>query len=272
LAQGTRLLFRSLALIAHLLLGAVLALTLRLFGDDRWHTRPVGAKIIVGWIRALNRIIGLRIKAHGEAAGGMLVANHISWLDIVALGARRHTHFVSKDDVRDWPLIGLLARLSGTLFIRRNSPAALKGSLEHIAKLLASGQSVALFPEGTTTNGANVLPFRPALMQAAVGGSVQPVAIRYIRNGALDTAAPFIGDDEFVPHLLNLLREPETYVELYYLPPLEQHELSRAELALHCQHAIQTILGTVNLEMTTDSASYAVYPTNTEQTLATQDV
>ncbi|MBL7255060.1 lysophospholipid acyltransferase family protein [Paractinoplanes lichenicola] len=144
--------------------------------------------------RAMLRVLGIRLVRRGPALkpGSLLVANHVSWLDILVLMAVSPVRLVAKGEVGAWPGIGALAGLSGAIFIDRSRPKSLPGTVGEVAAALRSGRTVAAFPEGTTFCGANRGRFRPALFQAAVdaGAPVVPVSINYD-----STAAAFIGDD-----------------------------------------------------------------------------
>lgn len=147
-----------------------------------------------GLARAVLAALGIRLVWRGPAPrpGSLLVANHLSWLDIVALLGVEPVRLVAKHDVRAWPVIGLLARLSGAVFLDRTRPRLLPGAVDQIAASLRAGHSIAVFPEGTTFCGAARGRFRPAMFQAAVQAQapVVPVAIRYDSS-----AAAFVGDD-----------------------------------------------------------------------------
>jgi 1-acyl-sn-glycerol-3-phosphate acyltransferase len=144
--------------------------------------------------RALLAALGVRLVWRGPAPrpGSLLVANHVSWLDIVALLAVEPVRLVAKHEVRRWPAIGMLARLSGSLFVDRSRPRLLPGTVGEVAAALRAGRSVAVFPEGTTFCGAAHGRFRPAMFQAALDAQapVVPITIRYDT-----TAAAFVGDD-----------------------------------------------------------------------------
>lgn len=146
--------------------------------------RLVGARSC--WVRRFlawaARACGADVRTTGEplARDVLYVANHSSWLDIVALGGATGAAFVAKDDIARWPVIGFLARVGGTIFISRATRAAARGQIETIVAALATHRPVALFPEGTTGDGRTLLAFRASLFAAAGGGvRVQPVAIDY---------------------------------------------------------------------------------------------
>ena len=149
------------------------------------------------WATGMLDAIGLELHLEGEtiAPGALLVANHVSWLDILVLASRTPAVFVAKSEVRCWPAIGWLAARAETLFLRRSSGRSLLGVKNRVAELLLEGRAVAYFPEGTTSDGAGVLPFRSGLLQAAVDAdrAVQPVAIGYCdRQGRRSAAAAFV--------------------------------------------------------------------------------
>lgn len=162
-----------------------------------------------------SRCLGFRISTQGTFSDRpvLYVSNHISWSDIPVLGGQVPLRFLSKAEVGRWPVIGWLATQAGTLFIQRGSGNASQARHE-IASTLLSGQSVLVFPEGTTTAGVTVLPFHNRLLHAAVdaGMDIQPLSIGYLRNGQADHLAPFIGDDEFQHHLIRMLRQPAVEV------------------------------------------------------------
>jgi 1-acyl-sn-glycerol-3-phosphate acyltransferase len=176
-----RAVLRVLALCCVLLLGLLLIPLLR--GRA---VRPLA--------RAVLASLGVRVRGRGPAVrpGSLLVANHVSWLDVVALLALAPLRPVAKREVRGWPGIGVLASVTGAIFVDRSRPKTLPATVAEVAAALRAGRSVAVFPEGTTFCGASRGAFRPAMFQAAVdaGAPVLPMAIGY---GS--PAAAFVGDD-----------------------------------------------------------------------------
>ncbi|MEP1214618.1 MAG: lysophospholipid acyltransferase family protein [Marinobacter sp.] len=170
-----------------------------------------------------SRCLGFRVSTQGTFSRRpvLYVSNHISWSDIPVLGSMVPLRFLSKAEVGRWPVIGWLAKQAGTLFILRGSGKAGQARRE-MATTLMSGQSVLVFPEGTTTSGVTVLPFHSRLLQAAAdaGVEIQPISIGYLRNGHPDHLAPFIGDDEFHHHLVRMLRQPAVEVGIIAHPPV----------------------------------------------------
>jgi len=224
LLQRCRVLRRLLRLTGHVLAGFLQVFLYRLSLGPDWHCRPAGLRRIQCWMQRLNRIIGLRVHVQGRvlAQPALLVANHISWLDIPALAAVAPGVFVAKADVRRWPLLGSLAGLTGTLFLSRYSLAGIRDLLVSLKHRLNAGVGGLVFPEGTSTDGREVKTFFPALFQAAIDNDfpIQAVAIRYFRAGARDELAPFVGEETFFHHLLRVLSVAETQVYLEYAQPL----------------------------------------------------
>lgn len=197
------------------------------------------------FLRRFGRAMGLRLSISGTPVPRdvLYVANHLSWLDILALGGVTGAAFVSKDDVDGWPLVGWLARIGGTIFIDRESRRAARGQADQIGEALLRGQPIVLFPEGTTNDGRTIFPFRPALFAsvapAPAGISIQPVAIDYA------AAAPDIawsGDDELGPNAIKVLSRPKGLkVHLHFLPPLPP-SADRKALAAQAQAQIERAL------------------------------
>ena len=160
---------------------------------------------VQAWAQAMLRVLRIDLQVIGPVPVSgplLLVANHISWLDILVIHAARHCRFISKSDVKAWPLIGTLATAAGTLYIERSSRRDAMRVVHGMAAALQDGQLLAVFPEGTTGDGRDVLPFHGNLLQAAivVNAPVQPIALRFIdaRTGAGSLAPCYIGDESLV--------------------------------------------------------------------------
>ena len=236
---------RAVLLLLHVLAGVLAALLIR-SADIAGVGRRLPRERIAGvWHRTLLRILGVQVSVQGAplCTPHLLVSNHVSWLDIPLIGASTAIRFVSRHDVKRWPVAGLLAQACGTFYIERGAgrshvtAAAMRGHLE-------TG-SVALFPEGTTTGGTGVAPFRARLFQAALdaGVPVQPVVLRYAPAREGTPIAPFIDDDALLPHLLRILRAGQLQVELQFLPALFPGECAeRRALALASQGRVERAL------------------------------
>ncbi|MFI9749465.1 lysophospholipid acyltransferase family protein [Streptomyces collinus] len=167
----------------------------------------IPASLVRRWCRWIVRAAGVRVRITGAAAptgGLLLVANHISWLDIPLLAAVRPARMLAKTEVRHWPVAGALAARGGTLFIDRDRLRALPGTVARIAGALREGAAVAAFPEGSTWCGRAQGTFRRAVFQAALdaGVPVQPVRIGYRLSGGRATTAPaYVGDDTLLASL-----------------------------------------------------------------------
>lgn len=176
---------------------------------------------------------------------GLLVANHISWLDIFAINAFAPAAFVSKDDVRAWPLIGWLSSRTETIFLARGSRAAARQTKEHIAEMLGGRRCVAVFPEGTTSFGDGVLPFHGALLQSALdaGASVMPVALRYVdAAGRPSTAAAYVGETSLWQCLRAIATASGLQVRVAFLPAIPPVG-DRRHMAAHAHRVIAHALG-----------------------------
>ncbi|MFF4345975.1 lysophospholipid acyltransferase family protein [Streptomyces sp. NPDC001530] len=193
---------------------------LRAAARDRWIRR---------WCRAVVRATGVRARITGAAAptGGLLiVANHISWLDIPLLAAVRPARMLAKTEVRAWPVAGPLAAGGGTLFIERDRLRALPATVDRIAEALRGGAAVVAFPEGSTWCGRAQGHFRRAVFQAALdaGVPVQPVRIRYrLAGGEASTAPAFVGDDPLLVSLWRVAAARGLVAEVEVRPALAAH-------------------------------------------------
>jgi 1-acyl-sn-glycerol-3-phosphate acyltransferase len=169
----------------------------------------------------------------------LLASNHVSWLDIVVLGGLTHTDFLSKHEVRRWPVIGWLAARSGTLFIRRGNGEAAVVSAQ-IGERLRDEGLLTLFPEGTTTDGRSVRPFFSRLFSAALdtGTDVVPVALRYHINGEHDPVAPYTDERSLGENLRGLLARERTQVHVIFGEPITLRDHTRKQVAELARTAI----------------------------------
>ncbi|MEV2238608.1 lysophospholipid acyltransferase family protein [Micromonospora sp. NPDC049891] len=204
-----------------------------------------------GWARSTARACGVRLEVRGRLPRrrALLVANHVSWWDILALLAVAPARLTAKQEVRRWPLIGLLARSAGTVFVDRSRPRELPATVGRVASALRSGRSVAVFPEGTTWCGAAAscrppTGFRPAMFQAAIdaGAPVVPLRIAYRCGvtGETTTAPAFVGDETLLRSVRRMLQVRRLTVCVDIAAPLhpgrsaDRRALARvAESAVH---------------------------------------
>lgn len=168
---------------------------------------------IKAWALDLLARLAIKLIVVGQPSPSgpvLLAANHISWLDIIVLHAARHCRFVSKADVQHWPLVGTLATGAGTLYIERESRRDAMRVVHHMAQCLVDGDVLAVFPEGTTGDGTQLLPFHANLLQAAISAKapVQPVALHFADEltGAISFAPCYVGDDTLVRSLWRTLK------------------------------------------------------------------
>lgn len=232
-------------LVLHLLAGVTKAAVLYPHAG-----RAQRIKLVRRWSARVLAILNIRLIVKGKvpdpaAAGVVFVANHISWLDIYLLDTVCPVRFVSKSEVRNWPVIGWLAVRVGTLFIERARRHDTARANQEVADAVRQGDCVAMFPEGTTSNGTLLRPFHASLLQAAIDGEamVWPVAIRYAnRDGSLNLAPAYVDDMSFGVSMSRILAVPELVAEVIYLEPLPTQGRSRRELAVLAESAIANAL------------------------------
>lgn len=241
-----RVLARLTRLMLVLLLGMLMAGVIAL-GERLGFKAPIERR--QRWtclfMKRLVAALPFKVRVVGELPQTPMlwVSNHVSWTDIPLLGMLMPLSFLSKAEVRQWPLAGWLAEKAGTLFIRRGG-GDVQRLREQISEQLGQAQPLLIFPEGTTTDGRQLRTFHGRLLAGAIdqGVPVQPVAIQYLREGEADPIAPFIGDDDLVSHLMRLFGQPRGEVQIHLLAPICSVEKERAALAFQAQQAIQRAL------------------------------
>ncbi|MDO8413059.1 MAG: lysophospholipid acyltransferase family protein [Gallionellaceae bacterium] len=235
---------RGLRVASHVLYGLLLVSLFPLLKTTAQH------HIVKYWSRKLLDILHVGLETHGyypavTVQGRLLLANHISWLDAVALNAVLPAYFVAKHEVGNWPLLGWIFHGIHTLFIKRDFKMDTLRINHQIAKLLAQGERVALFPQGTTTDGTQLGHFHSSLLQGAVAieAAICPIAIRYHDGrGKFNLDAAFIGDMTFIQSLWKILCSPALHVTLMYLPTLTSIGKNRRMLAAEAQSTIYRAL------------------------------
>jgi 1-acyl-sn-glycerol-3-phosphate acyltransferase len=236
---------RVVALLAVMCAAAVAASAIRLRPSEDARRR-VGSRILRRTARAILAVLGLRfdpsIALPRERA--LVVANHISWLDIVALfacDAGSRLRLVAKVEVGTWPVIGRLATLAGAIFIDRRRPRTLPDTLVEVRDALAAGDVVVVFAEGTTCCGAHRASYRPAMFQAALDARARivPLSIGYTTaDGETTTAPAFIGDETLATSIARVVGEPATHIAMRTGPTLfPQDGADRRRLARAAQQA-----------------------------------
>jgi 1-acyl-sn-glycerol-3-phosphate acyltransferase len=208
--KPARAAWKLLRALAHALAGYWTILTL--FPRISQAEREMRVQV---WSRQMLALLGITLVVRGSppALGPvLLVANHISWVDIAVMHAARYCRFVSKADVKRWPMIGTLATGVGTLYIERESRRDAMRMVHHMSERLREGDVVAVFPEGTTSDGVTLLPFHANLIQAAISAaaSVQPVALQFIdaATGQRSAAPCYVGDDTLLGSIWRTLSTP----------------------------------------------------------------
>jgi 1-acyl-sn-glycerol-3-phosphate acyltransferase len=202
------------------------------------------------WNRGLMAILNIQFSIAGVAPdlavkNIMLVANHVSWLDIYLLNAVRPVRFVSKIEVRSWPIIGFLASKTGTLFIDRSKRHDTKRVNHEVSAALSNGACVAVFPEGTTSDGSLLRPFHASLLQPAIHShsKIWPAAIRYSHaDGSLNIAPAYVDELTFGDSILLILSQKIIYAEIQFMPPIHAHGKERRELAREAEMVIARAL------------------------------
>lgn len=204
--------------------------------------RPAKLALKARWSRQLFDALGVRVRSTGTPIdGGLFVANHVSWLDIFAINAFAPAAFVSKDDIREWPVIGWLCSNTETLFLERGSRSAVMRAKQHLIEQLRRRQRVGVFPEGTTSDGSGVLPFHGALFQSAIdaGVRVAPVAIRYADARGRPSSAPaYVGDTTFWQCFRAIVTASGVIAYADFLPTLDAGAPDRRHLAHRAHTAI----------------------------------
>lgn len=244
--MGTlRLLYRLPWLLLHLLVG--LPFTLLSFtssvGSVRVGGRPLNDIVPKWWAGMLCSIFGLKLSIRGgfRTGASLVVANHISWIDIPLLRSASMMSFVSKGEVQKWPLVGWVAVASDTVFHQRGSHDSASGVSTVMAERLQRGRKVAIFPEGGILPGHGVNRFHARLFAAAVdsGSPVQPVMIRYLIDGCHYPEKSFIPGEYFIANVFRLLKQKSCTADVSVLPVIDPAGKRRRELATESERAVR---------------------------------
>lgn len=183
------------------------------------------AEARIGWMQWMSRrflaLLHCDVMVSGAVpSSGLIASNHLSYVDILVIGSVCPAVFVAKSDVAGWPVFGWLSRNAGTIFVSRDTPTYVPAQLAKIEKPLRAGIPVVLFPEGTSSDGSGVLPFRSSLLEAAVssGSTITPASIAYTLQvgGDPGTEIAYWGDHTLLPHLVNLLSKPSFTAQLHF--------------------------------------------------------
>jgi len=242
LARRLRGLWRLTRATLYLLYGVLLVATR--FGRIDAEARM---RHVQRWSAGFLRRVGVRIVAQGTPRPGakLLVANHVSWLDILALDAVVPARFVAKSEVRHWPVFGGFATGSGTLYLQRERPRDALRVVHQMAAALQDGETVAIFPEGTTGDCHVLLPFHANLLQAAIATAtpVQPVALRYFDPAhAISPAVLFVGETTMLQSLWSVACAEGLAVRVDVLPAIAVAHADRRRLAERLRGEIKVAL------------------------------
>ncbi len=239
--QQTFLFLPFLKIIAHTIKGATILICVFPFINEETKKAHIQR-----WSKQLLKIFKLRLKVTNaellpNSGGYLIAANHISWIDIASIHSFLPCRFVAKSEVADWPVFGWMAEQVGTIFIRRDNKRHGKEIAKQLEDLLPN-QPICIFPEGTSTAGDRVLPFRPNLFEAAAQTQVQtfPMTIRYLdQDHQYSDATAFIGEMTLVDSITKMLRSKSITVELIFAPS-PAIDLDRKALAQYCEEQVRS--------------------------------
>lgn len=239
--------FRIARVVLHTLLGLMIAATI-----FPWARKSIKAKLIQWWCGRLLNTFNISVIATGHIpndsiplSSTMFVANHISWADIHALNSQIPLRFIAKSEIKHWPIFGYLVSKANTLFIDRNRKQDAKRTITLAHQSLQSGDNLCFFPEGTTTDGTEIKPFKSSLIQAAIqaNATVRPVAIRYPnQDGSINTAAAYAGETSLLESMQQILIQRQPVVELHFLSPITPDDyatMDRRALTLQIEGMIR---------------------------------
>ncbi|GLQ50800.1 lysophospholipid acyltransferase family protein [Dyella flava] len=238
LLRPLRYLWRVPLLLLHVVLGVLLCaliLSWNRHGVMKDEREPFTHRMIRVWSTGLMRIFGLRSVRVGKPLpdAALFVANHTSWIDIELLHSQRAACFVAKAEIASWPLVGWLAASGGTIFHRRGSNHSLATVMQVMVERLGEGRSVAVFPEGGTGHNGVLKVFHARIFQAALDAQVpvQPVALRFARDGKRQVDAGFREDENFMQNFLRLLGGAPMDAEVHFLEPVPTSQDGRRRMA-----------------------------------------
>ena len=238
-------LYRAVSIVLHLFAGLFeVALLFRFYGKSR------RCQAVRRWSARLLAVLNVQPSMRGSPPvianrAAVLVANHVSWLDIQLIHSVWQVRFVAKSEVRRWPLIGWLSARTGTLFIERGKNRHAARINQSIHAACQQGDAIGVFPEGSTTDGMELTRFHASLLQPAVdeGAMVYPVALRYLDEaGNINVNASYVGDTTLTESLRMIFGQRTIHAELIFLPAIDARGKTRRELAAQTQSAIAAAL------------------------------
>ena len=225
--------FRTARIISHTITGLIVASAILPLVSVQ---RKQG--IVKWWCGGLLRAFHIKVNTFGHLPpanthGAMFVANHVSWADIHALNSLIPLRFVAKSDIKSWPIFGYLVTKANTLFIDRSKRQAAGRIVETVSNSLSAGDNLCYFPEGTTTDGTHMLPFKSSVLQAAINAKthVWPVAIRYVNiDGSINTEMAYAGQTSMIESMKLIIMQQNAVVELHFYAPIQATNRNRREL------------------------------------------
>jgi 1-acyl-sn-glycerol-3-phosphate acyltransferase len=225
-------------------------LALTAFGDYLFSGASASLRTRIQWLRRVARLhakwLGMRVRVHGPVpTSGLIVANHLGYLDIVGLANAGEFSFISKHEVAAWPVFGAYARKGGTIFVNREQRSSVADVVTQMREHVAAGVPIVFFPEGTSTGGNTVLPFRSSLFEPVVqlGCPIAACGLRYsLPGGSVADEVAYWRDMSFGPHLFNLLRKTGLTLDVHFGP--SHHRTSdRKALSREMHTEVRTLAG-----------------------------
>lgn len=241
--RSVRACWRLAAMLGHVVHGMwVVAWRFPRLSPDQQQAR------VQAWALGLLARAGITLEVRGTPpvqGPVLLVANHLSWLDIPVMHAARYCRFISKSDVKDWPIVGALATAAGTLYIERSSRRDALRVVHRMHEALQAGEVLAVFPEGTTGDGRTLLPFHANLLQAALSADVpvQPVGLRFVdrQTGATSHAPSYVGDETLVGSIWRTLAAPPITAVVNFGPPEHAQGRDRRAWSEHLHATVDAL-------------------------------
>ncbi len=233
--------YRTTRVFFHTIIGLIIASVFLPF-----MAKNTKLALIKWWCGGLLRAFHIKVVTFGElppssTKGVMFVANHISWSDIHALNSKIALRFIAKAEIRSWPVFGYLVAKANTLFIDRSKKQEAAKIVNITAASLMAGDNLCFFPEGTTTDGKQVLPFKSSVLQAAIAANslIWPVAIRYVNaDGSINTNIAYAGEISLIDSMHQVIKQKNTCVELHFLSPIDSAGKDRRHLTQAAYDAI----------------------------------
>ena len=250
-----RYIYRLSRLVGHLFHGIYLVLTCQRHPTKNGESLP-DPQLVSDWLKHLLEILNIQVIVTGPVPHkrSLLVANHVSWLDIPVIASETHAAFLSKHSIRKWPVIGWLAASAGTVFIKRGQGEAQQVATA-ISQRLDGDRQLAIFPEGTTTDGTSVKRFFPRLFASAIETEthVIPVTLSYSVDGKQDTLAPYTHNQNFITNIFGLMGRESSQVRLDFGEPVSPLGKDRKTLAEQARQHISIHLARLQADQADSS-------------------